>query len=94
MIKHIGFHSPEPADIIDDFLMMRQQFAELHLGFPILGKLAIRSEDLGILAEKGKTLPGDERFGRKLLVILLQHWFLLEEIEMAGTSRHKRPFWL
>ncbi len=89
MIEDIGLHGLQPADFVDDLLMMRNQRAQLHAAFAVLAELLLRAQQLGIWLQERKPPPVRETLRRSLTAVLAQLRFIVEQLELAGAARHE-----
>ena len=78
----------QPADLVDDLAVVRQQLAERHAALADALELARRAQQRFVPLEEGEPLALEQALRRRLAVQLAQLRLVVEQLELA---RRRRP---
>jgi hypothetical protein len=90
VIELIAMHGANQRDVIGMPAQMWKQVRHIHSAFSVFLKSAGTAEKARrFFLREGKFHPLEERVGHRLSVELVQLWFGIEEIHLAGTALHE-----
>ncbi len=84
MIRIVGVHRSQHANVVDMFAQLRQQFTDGYTAFATLVKLERRGQQA-----TGWAFGGEIRTGRTLPGVLLELRFGIEQIPTERSAVHK-----
>ena len=90
MIEDVCCHSVEPANVVNDLLVVRQQVGQLLAALAVSSKCARASQQRFGALQKSETLPFQVLFGRQLAVVLTELGLVVEQVELTGAAAMKR----
>ena len=90
MIEHVRLHAPDPADVVHDLAVVRQQFAEVHPALAVLSELAGAAEELRVAFDECETLALGETLRHFLAREFVEFGFRFEEFELARRPGHEQ----
>jgi hypothetical protein len=85
MIRNLGVHGADPADVVRDFAQVRPQLANIH---PALAVLLKRERGFHQLA--GAPLSRDRSAGQRLTVVLVEHRLGIEAVDVRASTVHEQ----
>ena len=89
MIKDIRRHRAEPAGVVDDVAMKRQDLTEVHAALTPLAEMTIGPHQLRVGRQERKAAAFRHMLRRRLAMILLKHRLRTEKLQLARATGHK-----
>ncbi len=90
MVEDVGLHPLQPADLVDNPPVVRQQLAERHAALTVAIELAGGAEQRLIPLQKGEPLAREHAFRRLLAGQLAQLGLVVEQLQLGRSAGHEQ----
>src|SRR5207237_5201377 len=91
MIERFGMHGPDQSDLVDARADLRESRGNLNARFSVTLKFVRAAEQhRAVFLQKSETNVFREGVGQFFAVHLVQLWFWIEQIDLAGASLHEQ----
>ena len=89
MIESVGHHRFDDGNVIHNLCQVRQQFGEFRAALAILGEFELRTQQLRVGVDESSPIAFQQIRGRQGPIELGQLRFIVEQLQVAGSSRHE-----